>query len=33
LRRLRSVRLAEGESDTLRVNLSRGFLDLGKGRL
>lgn len=33
LRRLRSLRLAEGESDTLRVNLSRGFLDLGKGRL
>lgn len=33
MRRLRSWRLAEGESDTLRVNLSRGFLDLGKGRL
>ncbi len=32
-RRLRGLRLAEGESDTLRVNLSRGFLDLGKGRL
>ena len=32
-RRLRGWRLAEGESDTLRVNLSRGFLDLGKGRL
>ncbi len=33
LRRLRSLRLAEGESDTLRVNLARGHLDLGKGRL
>lgn len=32
-RRLRGWRLAEGESDTLRVNLSRGFLDLGKGRI
>jgi acyl-CoA dehydrogenase len=32
-RRLRGWRLAEGESDTLRVNLSRGFLDLGKGRV
>jgi alkylation response protein AidB-like acyl-CoA dehydrogenase len=32
-RRLRGLRLAEGESDLLRVNLSRGFLDLGKGRL
>jgi alkylation response protein AidB-like acyl-CoA dehydrogenase len=32
-RRLRGLRLAEGESDTLRVNLSRGFLDLGKGRV
>jgi alkylation response protein AidB-like acyl-CoA dehydrogenase len=33
LRRLRTWRLAEGESDTLRVNLARGHLDLGKGRL
>ena len=33
LRRLRALRLAEGETDTLRVNLARGFLDLGKGRL
>lgn len=33
LRRLRALRLAEGESDTLRVNLARGHLDLGKGRL
>ena len=33
LRRLRGWRLAEGESDTLLVNLSRGFLDLGKGRI
>ena len=32
-RRLRSLRLAEGESDMLRINLSRGFLDLGKGRI
>ena len=33
VRRMRGLRLAEGESDTLRVNLSRGFLDLGKGRI
>lgn len=33
LRRLRALRLAEGESDTLRVNLARGHLDLGRGRL
>ena len=33
LRRLRAMKLVEGESDTLRVNLSRGFLDLGKGRI
>lgn len=33
LRRLRATKLVEGESDTLRVNLSRGFLDLGKGRI
>ena len=33
LRRLRTLRLAEGETDTLRVNLARGHLDLGKGRL
>ena len=32
-RRMRGLRLAEGESDTLRVNLSRGYLDLGKGRI
>lgn len=32
-RRLRTVRLAEGESDTLAVNIARGALDLGKGRL
>lgn len=32
-RRLRSLRLAEGETDTLYVNLARGHLDLGKGRL
>lgn len=33
LRRVRSLRLAEGESDTLRVNVARGRLDLGKGRI
>jgi alkylation response protein AidB-like acyl-CoA dehydrogenase len=33
LRRLRALRLAEGDSDTLRVNLARGHLDLGQGRL
>lgn len=33
LRRLRALRLAEGESDTLRINLARGHLDLGRGRL
>jgi acyl-CoA dehydrogenase len=33
LRRLRALRLAEGETDVLRVNLARGHLDLGKGRL
>ncbi len=33
LRRLRGLRLAEGETDTLRVNLARGHLDLGKGRI
>jgi alkylation response protein AidB-like acyl-CoA dehydrogenase len=33
LRRLRALRLTEGESDTLRVNVSRGHLDLGRGRL
>lgn len=33
LRRLRAWRLTEGESDTLRVNVARGHLDLGKGRL
>ncbi len=32
-RLVRSWRLAEGASDILRLNLSRGFLDLGKGRL
>lgn len=33
LRRMRVLRLAEGESDTLRVVLARGHLDLGLGRL
>jgi alkylation response protein AidB-like acyl-CoA dehydrogenase len=33
LRRLRALRLAEGETDTLRVNVARGHLDLRTGRL
>jgi len=33
MRRLRSLRLAEGETDTLYVNVARGHLDIGKGRL
>ncbi len=32
-RRVRVLRLAEGETDTLRVNVARGRLDLGKGRI
>jgi alkylation response protein AidB-like acyl-CoA dehydrogenase len=32
-RRVRSLRLAEGGSDVLRLNLARGKLDLHKGRL
>ncbi|MDA1074040.1 MAG: acyl-CoA/acyl-ACP dehydrogenase [Proteobacteria bacterium] len=32
-RRVRSLRLAEGASDILRVNLSRGKLDLDMGRI
>ena len=32
-RRVRAMRLAEGASDVLRLNLARGRLDLGKGRL
>ena len=32
-RRVRVLRLAEGASDRLRLNLARGALDLGKGRL
>lgn len=32
-RRVRAMRLAEGASDILRLNLARGRLDLGKGRL
>ncbi len=32
-RRVRALRLAEGASDALRLNLARGALDLGKGRL
>lgn len=32
-RRVRAMRLAEGASDVLRLNLSRGRLDLGKGRV
>ena len=32
-RRVRAMRLAEGASDVLRLNLARGKLDLGAGRL
>ena len=32
-RRVRSMRLAEGASDVLRLNLARGRLDLDKGRI
>ena len=32
-RRIRALRLAEGASDVLRLNLVRGNLELGKGRL
>ncbi len=32
-REVRSLRLAEGGSDVLRLNLARGRLDLGKGRI
>jgi alkylation response protein AidB-like acyl-CoA dehydrogenase len=32
-RQVRSLRLAEGGSDVLRLNLARGQLDLGKGRI
>ena len=32
-RRVRAMRLAEGASDVLRLNLARGRLDLGKGRI
>lgn len=32
-RRVRSLRLAEGGSDVLRLNLARGILDLNKGRI
>lgn len=32
-RRVRALRLAEGESDQLRVNIARGALDLGLGRI
>lgn len=31
--RVRALRLAEGASDVLRLNLARGRLDLGKGRI
>jgi alkylation response protein AidB-like acyl-CoA dehydrogenase len=33
LRRVRVLRLAEGETDTLLVNLARGRLELGLGRI
>jgi acyl-CoA dehydrogenase len=32
-RRVRSLRIAEGASDVLRLNLARGRLDLSKGTL
>lgn len=32
-RRVRALRLAEGSSDVLRLNLARGRLDLSKGRI
>ncbi|MGE0624559.1 MAG: acyl-CoA dehydrogenase family protein [Pseudomonadales bacterium] len=32
-RQVRSLRLAEGASDVLRLNLARGALELGKGRI
>jgi alkylation response protein AidB-like acyl-CoA dehydrogenase len=32
-RKVRAMRLAEGASDVLRVNLSRGKLDMNKGRI
>jgi alkylation response protein AidB-like acyl-CoA dehydrogenase len=32
-RRIRSLRIAEGASDVLRLNLVKGHLDLQKGRL
>jgi acyl-CoA dehydrogenase len=32
-RQARSLRLAEGGSDVLRLGLARGKLELGKGRL
>ena len=32
-RRLRTLRLAEGESDVLRINVARGRLDLDQGRI
>jgi alkylation response protein AidB-like acyl-CoA dehydrogenase len=32
-RQARSLRLAEGASDVLRLNLAKGALELGKGRI
>jgi acyl-CoA dehydrogenase len=32
-RRVRSLRLVEGANDLLRLNLAKGDLELGKGRL
>ena len=32
-RRVRATRLAEGMSDVLRINVARGDLDLGLGRI
>ena len=32
-RRIRTLRLAEGASDILRISLARGQLELSKGRI
>jgi len=32
-RQVRAWRLAEGASDVLRLNIGRGILELGKGRI
>ena len=32
-REIRTLRLAEGASDLLRINLARGYLEFGAGRI